>query len=118
MRKRGFSPFVWLMAVSTPERLELISWLADVYFMRGSLVSHYSLERVGLYGRATHLVLLANPVTANEDGMRHHDALRAFAHPGRTEHQSDQALADADTLWQAKTQGRARFRAGLTCRAP
>lgn len=52
------------------EQLLLISWLKDVYFMRGSLVSQLSLEKVGLYGRATHLVLLANPFVADEHGAR------------------------------------------------
>lgn len=44
----------------SPSTLHLISWLPQVYFVKGALLSQHDLTRIGLFGRARSLCVLSS----------------------------------------------------------
>lgn len=80
--KEKDTPVVIMFAKRPSEALcALFAWLPDVYFLEGSMLSRYHLQRVRLFDRAIGLVMLANPVVSDKSSVK-----------------IDGAVADADTI--------------------
>ncbi len=104
--KESLAPVVLVHTVPpSEEQLFLLSWLPDVYFVQGSIISQASLETAGIFdGRASHLIAVSN--------LSMHDNTNDGG--GGVQHQASE-LADADCicvirrLYEQHTNNQLRF---------